>query len=360
MSIDFALLSHPADEKHLGRIAAQIPGSSKMPGIFKLFEAKPAHLADDDLLIPVPDGSIRRGKMILCSFLPESVVSPRGIADAYQKTRAACKLAKERGAKIAGLGGFTSIVAASQGGALAAEFDLAITSGNTLTAALALEQLYSLAGRLDRDLKNQTVAIVGATGDIGRACALALAPQVKRLRLIARNQNKLEALHDELLQVCSDGFSRPNLEIAADVGEAGIIITATSSPRPVLAESDLRPGTIMCDIGYPHSIAFAPTPRADVMIFAGGLAETPFDLNIGAYTDLPPRVLYGCFSETIALTMAGRYESCSVGQGGITVKRMQTILELARSFGFRPAPAHQFHDLNRTQTPGPRRRTPQS
>ena len=333
MSIDFALLAHPASNEHLNQIAS-VAGKSAFT---KLFELAPAHAAADDLIIPLPDGSTRRGKMILCSFLPESINSPRGIAAAYQKTRAACQLAKEMGAKIVGLGGFTSIVTGSQGETLANEFGLAITSGNTLTAALALEQLHSLLARLDRQLTNQTVAVVGATGNIGRACALALAPRVRRLRLIARNRSKLEALRDEL--------RHPNLEIADTIGEADVILTATSSPQPVLAEAGLRPGTIVCDISYPHSIALSPGPRSDVIIFASGMAETPFDLNIGVYIDLPPRVLYGCFSETIALAMARRYESYSIGQGGITVDRMKVILELAHSFGFRPALPYRGNTL---------------
>lgn len=314
---------------------------SRLPGLLKLFESKPVHVAADDLLIPLSDGSTRRGKMILCSFLPESILSPHGIASAYQRTRAACKLAKEMGAQIVGLGGFTSIVAGSQGEALAREFGLAITSGNTLTAALALEQLYSLLARLGWELKDQIAAVVGATGDIGRACALALAPRVKGLRLIARGRSKLESLRNELLNVRSDGFSRPAVEVASDVGKADLIIIATSSPQPILAEADLRPGAIVCDIGYPHSITLAPRPRREVIIFAGGLAETPFDLTGGGYMDLPPRVLYGCFSETIALAMAERYESYSLGPGGITMERMDAILALARSSGFRPGPLYR-------------------
>jgi predicted amino acid dehydrogenase len=183
-------------------------------------------------------------------------------------------------------------------------------------------------------LAERSVAIVGATGDIGRACASALAPRVKQLILIARNQSKLEALRDEL--------ALPSVEVGMNAYDADIIITATSAGQPLLAEAGLRPGTIVCDIGFPDTIALSPEPRRDVIVFSGGLAEMPFALDLGAALQLPsPRLMYGCFSETMALAMAGCYESYSTGQGHITPERMQAILELAKSRGFRPAPLYR-------------------
>jgi predicted amino acid dehydrogenase len=336
--IAFALLGHPASHEHLRQLAQTSNVFDALPGnklaLTRLLEVTPARAAKEDLVVPLPDGSSLRGKLILCSFLPEQVNSPRGLAAAAKTVREACKLAHDLGAKIAGLGGFTSIVGGAQGELLAREFGLAVTSGNSLTAALALAQLESLLERLGWSLADRSAAIVGATGDIGRACALALAPRVKRLRLIARNQSKLETLRGQL--------GRPNVETGADACAADIIITATSAGQTILSEAGLRPGAVVCDISYPHSVALAPSPRPDVIIFEGGLAEAPFALNAGHYTGLPaPRLLHGCFSETIVLAMAGRFESYSAGQGNITLEQMQIILELAKSHGFRPAPLYR-------------------
>ena len=348
--VTFALLGHPASYEHLRQIAQtskvfetfEVLPDNKL-ALTRLFEMTPARAAKEDIIVPLSDGSTLRGKMILCSFLPEQVRSPRGLAAAGKTVREACKLARELGAKVAGLGGFTSIVGGAQGESLAREFGLAVTSGNSLTAALALEQLYTLLAKLGWTLAGRSVAIVGATGDIGRACALALAPQVKQLVLIARNQSKLEALRA--------GLALPNVEVDANAYDADIIITATSAGEPLLAEAGLRPGRIVCDIGYPDTITLSPEPRRDVIIFSGGMAEMPFALDLSAALQLPsPRLMYGCFSEAMALAMAGCYESYSTGQGNITPGRMQTILELAKSGGFRPAPLYRGEALIAAET----------
>jgi len=354
--VTFALLGHPANYEHLRQIAQtskvfetfEVLLDNKL-ALTRLFELRPARAAKEDIVVPLPDGSTLRGKMILCSFLPEQAASPHGLAAASKKVREACKLAREFGAKVVGLGGFTSIVGGAQGETLAREFGLAVTSGNSLTAALALEQLDTLLVKLGWTLADRSVAIVGATGDIGRACTLALASRVKRLTLIARNKSKLERLGDD-----AGAGGRPPLQINDDVRAAlaaDIIITATSAGQALLAEADLRPGTIVCDIGYPDTVALLPAPRRDVIIFSGGLAEMPFTLDLGAYLQLPsPQLMYGCFSEAMTLAMAGCYESCSISQGNITLERMQAILELAKAHGFRPAPLYRGEALIAAET----------
>jgi fatty aldehyde-generating acyl-ACP reductase len=123
-----------------------------------------------------------------------------------------------------------------------------------------------------------------------------------------------------------------------DAAHANVVIAATSASQPILSEADLRPGTIVCDVGYPKNLSYASDPRPGVLAISGGLAEMPFALDITYYTQLPaPTVMYGCFSEAMILAMAGRYESYSIGQGRITQEKMENILALAHAYGFQPA-----------------------
>ncbi|MEK6573216.1 MAG: hypothetical protein AABZ58_02710 [Chloroflexota bacterium] len=353
--INFALLGHPAHYDHVADLLARLrPGMgaekayAHKKSLGKAFEWSSTFAANEELIVPMADGSQLRGKLIICTFLPEHAHSPKQMAAAYQKTRDGVRIAKQMGARIVGLGGFTSIIGGTLGDRLPYEFGIATTSGNTLTAALALGQIKSLLSKLHWTLAGQTVAVLGASGDIGRACTQALATQlqVKRLILIARNRAKLEAMKFDL-----QATDRGQTEIlvstrVAEARRAELIITATSAAGPLLSEADLMPGTIVCDIGYPHTLAYAPEPRPEVLLFHGGLAEAPFELPITHYSLLPrPDILYGCFTETIALAMAGRYESYSLGQGRITLERMQAILDLAQSFGFRPAPLYRGNRL---------------
>ena len=350
--IDFALLGHPASLDHIVELLPRVrPGlagnlaRSNKVLLAKVFEWSSPFAVEDDLWIPRPDGSALQGKLIICTFLPEHAQSPKQLSAAYQKTREGVTLARGLGAKIVGLGGFTSIVGGAHGEKLPKELGIATTSGNALTAALAIAQLTALLARLRWTLTGRTVAVLGATGDIGKACALALIAQLgaRRLLLIARNRAKLEKLKIELGDFV-DGVGI-EIQISADPHDtthADVIVAATSAAQPLLSESDLRPGSIVCDIGYPNTLAYSPEPRPDVLAFHGGLAASPYQLPLTLYTRLPsPDLLHGCFAETLTLALANRYESYSLSQGHLTLERLQTIFHLAQTHGFQPAPLYR-------------------
>ena len=136
-----------------------------------------------------------------------------------------------------------------------------------------------------------------------------------------------------------------------DAAQASVIVAATSAAQPILAEADLQPGTVACDVGYPKNLSYAPDPRPDVLAISGGLAQMPFELDITYYTRLPAaNIMYGCFSEAMILAIAGRYESYSIGQGCITREKMDNILALAHTHGFQPAPLYQGKNLVTDET----------
>src|SRR5579859_3113475 len=277
--IDFALLGHPASYEHMGDIFMHSRPDFKREKLTKyratlekIFEWTPSYASQDPLLLPLAGGRLVSGRLIFCNFLPETIHSPRKMLAAYQKVRDGCNVAKEMGAKVVGLGGFTSIIGGTQGERESEELGIAITSGNSLTAALAIAQLDKLLSRLDWKLGDRTVAVIGASGDIGRACALALAPRARQVLLVARNRAKLEELRREMpasagVQVCTD---------VKDATQASVIIAATSASQPILSETDLRPGTVVCDVGYPKNLSYAPDPQPEVLAISGGLAEMPF------------------------------------------------------------------------------------
>lgn len=346
--LDFALLGHPGDYAHLSQVLLHLrphydPNwlAQHERRITQIFEWMSAYEAPLTLRAPVGDQA-RRGRLLICTFMPHLLTSPRQMVRAYQKVAQACRRAQEMGAQIVGLGGFTSIITGDQGARLIDDLGIAVTSGNTLTAVIALDQLDALMAQLGLDLAACRVGIIGATGDIGRACTLALAQRAGSLRLIARNPAKLDALRAEL-------DAAHEAQIATDVRAAldcQVLLVASSSPQPVLAEAALRPGTIVCDISYPKNLSYSADPRADVLAFSGGLVQMPFELPIGYYTQLPrDDLLYACFAEAILLSMAGRYESFSSGQGQITPQKMAAIRQLAHDCGFRPAPAYRGGDL---------------
>src|SRR5690606_20966550 len=86
------------------------------------------------------------------------------------------------GCAVVGFGGFTSILTNNCRDVLAS--DVAVTSGNSLTAAAALEAGRLAAGRLG--LERRTLGVVGAAGNIGRVLAEIAADWVDEVVLIGR------------------------------------------------------------------------------------------------------------------------------------------------------------------------------
>ena len=340
-TVDFALLGHPDSYDHLGDLLLHSrPDYTReklakyQATLTKFFEWTPSYAAKTLMQMETPDGRQVRGRLIICTFLPESIQSPRQMMVAYKKTMDGCRLAQELGAGVVSLGGFTSIVAETASRPLPEELNIALTTGNTLTAALAVAQLEQLMSDLNWDLGSQTLAVLGASGDIGQACAGALVPRVKRSLLIARNKARLQEARERLPKA-ADVIVSTDVQAAL---EADIILAATSAPEALLSENDLRPGTVVVDLGYPKTLSYSPRPRTDLLVISGGLAEMPSGLDIRYYTRLPrERIMFGCFSEAIVLALAGRHEAFSAGRGQITAEKMAIILDLAKAYGFQPA-----------------------
>ncbi|MBX6377871.1 MAG: shikimate dehydrogenase, partial [Clostridia bacterium] len=151
--------------------------------------------------------------------LPADIVLDRIVA--------AGRLAERRGAGIIGLGAFTAIVG-DAGVTVARRLDAGVTTGNSYTAATAVEGAEAAARFMGIDLDRAEVAVVGATGSIGRACALLWARRCRRLTLIGRDEARLEAVATEVL--CETGTSP---QITTDLRRAlpvcDVILTVSSA-----------------------------------------------------------------------------------------------------------------------------------
>ena len=101
------------------------------------------------------------------------------------------KIAQDLGAKVVGLGAFTSVVG-DAGVTVRNNVDVAVTTGNSYTVATAIEGTIEAAGLLGIDIETANVLVLGATGSIGRVLSLILADRGCRLTLAARNMSRLE------------------------------------------------------------------------------------------------------------------------------------------------------------------------
>jgi predicted amino acid dehydrogenase len=215
---------------------------------------------------------------------------------------------------------------------IARRLDIPVTTGNSLTVALAVEALEKVAQGRSVRLETAAAAVVGATGSIGATCAELLAPLVERLVLIGRREVRLAQAR---ARVEAAGARRVHTSTdVRDVGEADLVLSATNSTRPIIQPQHLKQGAIVCDVALPQDVSpRVERERGDVLVIEGGVVDVPGEVNFHFDFGLPPGKAYACMAEAMILALEGRYESYSLGKQ-VRVERAHEIAHLARKHGF--------------------------
>lgn len=336
----FAVLGHFYNFNHLLRCLNSINPDFKIHSrefIAKLFTITPSFKMYDMKEFRSKTGAVTNGHFIVCTFIPDMV--DMNAAAVYSKVVRAAKLAEKYGAGILTLGGFASVVGERYGHQISKEVAIPITTGNTLTAALAVDGAIKAARLMDIDIKNAKVAIIGGTGDIGSACARVFAKQAKHLVITGRTKSNLRKMWLEL----KFRYGARKLQASTDnikaVKDADIIFACAAVSASILNINVFKPGAVICDLGYPKNISYTATDRKDILIFSGGMAKLPTPINPGIDTGSPsPDVSYGCFSEVIVLALEKRYENFSEGRGRITLDKIDEMRGMALKHGFEVSP----------------------
>lgn len=257
--------------------------------------------------------------------LPEDLV--------LHKIIQAGKMAEELGAKIVGLGAFTSVVG-DAGVTIAKNLNIPVTTGNSYTVATALEGTRSAARLMGKEMHKAHVVILGATGSIGAACAKILTRDgVGKLTLAARHQGRLESLaHNLVSKYHKEVFVTDQIKTA--LKDADIVIAVTSAVDTIIEAEDLKVGAIVCDVSRPRNVsADVSQKRKDVLVIEGGIVRVPGNVNFGFNFGFPPQTAYACMAETMILALENRYENFSMGRN-FTVEQIDEISALARKHNF--------------------------
>jgi len=275
-------------------------------------------------------GRETEGYIIACPLLPKQILK---LKEKFVLNRIiqAGRLAQDLGAKIVGLGGYTSVVA-DKGITVAKNLNIAVTTGNSYTVALVIESIRKGCQIMNIDLKKARVAIIGATGSIGDASTRMLANEVSEIVITARHKDKLEALKDRVSKISPCRIIiEENAHIA--IRNADIVIVTTSTPDALIDASELKLGSVACDVSVPKNISGRNKERKDVFIFDGGLATYPGNIDFGANTELPEGQIYGCLAETMILVLDSRFENFSLGND-LDLEKINKIQKLAKKHGF--------------------------
>ena len=216
---------------------------------------------------------------------------------------------------------------------IASRLDIPVTTGDSLTVSMAVEAVQAAARAMDIRVSEATVAVVGASGAIGRACAELLAPDCGHLVLVGRRDDALEPV----AEACR--ASGTQVRTATDmqaIYPADLILTVTSAVHAIIEPEHLKPGAVVCDVARPRDVSRRVADvRDDVLVIEGGMVEVPGDPpDFGFDFGFPPRHSYACMAETMALGLEGRFEDYTLGKD-IRVPQVQEIAGIARRHGFR-------------------------
>ncbi|HEU4324190.1 MAG TPA: hypothetical protein VFS21_13650 [Roseiflexaceae bacterium] len=261
----------------------------------------------------------------------------------YRRLNAAARMAQRRGARIMGLGAFTSVVG-DAGVTVAREAPIAITSGNSLTVAATLEAAKQALRRMGApDLAHGRAMVIGATGSIGSICARLLAQAVRDVVLVSIEPERLAELK-RTIECETPGAQVQTATAAGDLTDGcDLIVTATSAfGQRIIDITRCKPGAVICDVARPPDINPAEAAlRPDVLVIESGEVLIPGDIDFGYNIGLPPKTSYACLGETALLAMEGRFEDYTLGRN-ISIERVKEIYRLFKKHGFQLAGLRSF------------------
>ena len=256
--------------------------------------------------------------------LPEEVV--------LDKIIQAGKVAENLGAKIVGLGAFTSVVG-DAGITIAKNLNIAVTSGNSYTVATALEGTRAATRLMGKELADCNVVILGATGSIGAACTRILARESGKIALVARNCERLENLaQDVRREAVGEIIATDNVK--ESLKNADVVIAVTSALDCLIEPEDLKAGAVICDVARPRNVSIEVSrKRKDVLVIEGGIVSVPGNVEFGFNFGFPEQTAYACMAETMILALEGKYENFTLGRE-ISIEQIDTITRLAKKHNF--------------------------
>lgn len=327
--IGFAFIGHP---RTLNDVPRKFPFARLLPPrvVERWFRYQWPFVASYITGLRLSNGTPITGAMLISPLTTEQMI--RNPRLARQRVLETVQLAEQMGAKIAGLGAFTSIVT-RDGRDLEGKVRLGLTTGNPHSAAIAVQNVIHAAALTNLSLPYATAAIVGGAGSVGSACAKMLARLVGTLLIIDIKKDALRTLLTELADQPAAIDSMAKLD---RVSEADIVIAATNNPHILLTAKHLKPGAIVIDAAQPKNVAEEiPLQRPDVVVIESAVVQTP-DIDVNFPLDLAPGEALGCLSETMILTAMGWQGHYSLGKADPS--HAAQIIAAGRALGFRLAP----------------------
>ena len=300
----------------------------------------------------------------------------------------ALQLAMQRGARLVGLGAYTSVV--SRGGNLLQGRFLPLTTGNSYTVVSGADAVKLAAERFSMNLAEESAAVIGATGSIGRTLAILLSEEMQRIILVGNSRHPQAsarrlrlvgaAICQHLARMAAgawspapsslavrllkmnlpapdspledwlpaaadlerDGWLVITTDIAHALPQARVVLTATSSVDDLINPMCVARGAVICDISKPPNVR--PTMRQlrpDVLVIDGGVVSVPGRPSLGWDFGYEQGLSYACMAETMMLALEHHYTDMSLG-ANLPLDNLIYLRQLAVKHGFGLAQLRSF------------------
>jgi len=331
----FGLIGHSTSFEDAKRKASMLGFDHIADGDLDVWGTAPPQLVEN-VEVKSATGISIEGSYIDSCFVPEMLSR---FKTARRKVLNAMELAQKIGINITALGGFTSIIFENfnllqhkQIRNTSLEWER-FTTGNTHTAWVICKQLEINAPRIGIDLKKASVAVIGATGDIGSAVCRWLINKtgISELLMVARQQEPLALLQKEL-----DGGTITSLDEA--LPQADIVVWVASMPKTIEIDTDnLKKPCLMIDGGYPKNLD-EKFQGENIYVLKGGIVEFFNDIgwNMMELAEMqnPQREMFACFAEAMILEFEKCHTNFSWGRNNITLEKMEFIGAASLKHGF--------------------------
>jgi len=274
----FGLIGHLTSLEHAQSVARDLGYPEYADQGLDFWCSAPPQIVDH-IKVTSATGQVIEGKYVESCFLPE-MLATRRIKAATRKVINAMAHAQKHGINITALGGFSSIIFENFNLSQIQQvrdvtLDFArFTTGNTHTAYILCRQVEQASRQVGIYLSEATVAVCGATGDIGSAVCrwLNARADVKELLLIARDQERLQNLQAEL------GRGKI-MALEEALPEADIIVWVASMPKGVeIDPTTLKQPCLLIDGGYPKNLG-TKIQHPGVYVLNGGIVEHSLDID---------------------------------------------------------------------------------
>ncbi len=331
----FGLIGHSTSFEDAKRKASMLGFDHIADGDLDVWCTAPPQLVEN-VEVKSATGISIEGSYIDSCFVPEMLSR---FKTARRKVLNAMELAQKKGINITALGGFTSIIFENfnllqhkQIRNTSLEWER-FTTGNTHTAWVICKQLEINAPRIGIDLKKATVAVIGATGDIGSAVCRWLINKtgISELLMVARQQEPLALLQKEL-----DGGTITSLNEA--LPKADIVVWVASMPKTIeIDKNNLKKTCLMIDGGYPKNLD-EKFQSENIHVLKGGIVEFFNDIgwNMMELAEMqnPQREMFACFAEAMILEFEKCHTNFSWGRNNISLEKMEFIGAASLKHGF--------------------------